>query len=124
MSLEKKSETDVALESKTRFKGFHDNAPHALDFTNRRIDNEIEERENGDDDLNDKITALTNTHNQDIEELGNEVNSLSTSFTNFQRSYAQWQDSINTQLNTIRSDITDLKSRVTTLEAKDNGGTA
>lgn len=76
MSLEKKSETDVALESKTRFKGFHNDAPHALDFTNKRIDNEIEERENGDDDLNEKITALTTTHNQDIEELGNELNDL------------------------------------------------
>lgn len=76
MSLEKKAETDVALESKTRFKGFHDNAPHALDFVNRRIDNEIEERENGDDDLNEKITTLTNTLNQDIEELGNELNDL------------------------------------------------
>ena len=95
MSLEKKSETDVALESKTRFDGFHNNAPHALDFTNKRIDNEIDERENGDDDLNEKITALTNTHNQDIQELRNEIS---------------------TQIAGVNSQITALEQRVAKLE--------
>lgn len=74
MSLEKKSETDVALESKTRFNGFHTDAPNALNDVNERINQEIENRENGDN-------RITETLNQDIEELGNELNDLTARVT-------------------------------------------
>lgn len=76
MSLEKKSETDIALESKTRFDGFHNNAPHALDFTNKRIDNEIEERENGDEELRNEITTQIAGVNSQITTLEQRVTAL------------------------------------------------
>ena len=108
MSIEKRTEIDEALESKTRFKGFIKDAPHSLDIVNERIDDEITRASNAEATLDDKIEAETsartsgdNQLSSDIEELGN---------------------TINEQIQSINGDITALEARVTALEQAQAGG--